>query len=38
MAAGRRLGHSERDRWSGWQRAPFTGESRSHVSVWQKAL
>lgn len=25
-----------RHRWSGWNREPFTGESRSHVSVWQK--
>jgi SAM-dependent methyltransferase len=25
-----------RERWSDWQRAPFTGDSRSHVSVWQK--
>jgi hypothetical protein len=25
-----------RERWSDWQREPFTGESRSHVSVWQK--
>lgn len=24
-------------RWSGWQREPFTSESRSHVSVWQRA-
>ncbi len=23
-------------RWSGWDRAPFTGDSTSHVSVWQK--
>jgi len=23
-------------RWAGWQREPFTAESRSHVSVWQK--
>ena len=30
--AGMRL----RDRWSDWSRAPFTGESRSHVSVWEK--
>jgi len=22
-------------RWSDWQRRPFTGESRSHVSVWR---
>jgi hypothetical protein len=38
MAVGLRPGHSERERWSGWQRAPFTGESRSRLSVWQKAL
>ncbi len=25
-----------RERWSGWGREPFTGESRAHVSVWQK--
>ncbi len=31
--AGMRL----RERWSGWKREPFTGESRSHVSVWEKA-
>ena len=30
--AGMRL----RDRWSGWQREPFTSESRKHVSVWEK--
>jgi len=24
------------DRWAGWDRAPFTSESRSHVSVWRK--
>ena len=30
--AGMRL----RERWSGWLREPFTAESRSHVSVWQK--
>jgi SAM-dependent methyltransferase len=23
------------DRWAGWDRAPFTGDSTSHVSVWQ---
>jgi SAM-dependent methyltransferase len=22
------------ERWAGWNREPFTGESRSHVSVW----
>jgi len=32
--AGMRL----RDRWSGWQREPFTSESRKHVSVWEKPL
>jgi SAM-dependent methyltransferase len=31
--AGMRL----RERWGGWQREPFTGESREHVSVWEKA-
>jgi SAM-dependent methyltransferase len=25
-----------RERWSDWARAPFTGDSRSHVSVWQR--
>ena len=30
--AGMRL----RERWGGWQREPFTGESRQHVSVWEK--
>ncbi|WP_030558884.1 class I SAM-dependent DNA methyltransferase [Streptomyces aureocirculatus] len=25
-----------RDRWEGWSRAPFTGESTGHVSVWEK--
>jgi SAM-dependent methyltransferase len=26
-----------RERWSDWQRTPFTDESTSHVSVWEKA-
>ncbi len=30
--AGMRL----RERWSGWNREPFTSESRSHISVWEK--
>ena len=30
--AGMRL----RDRWSGWKRAPFTSDSREHVSIWEK--
>ncbi|MER0246845.1 class I SAM-dependent methyltransferase [Streptomyces sp. HSW2009] len=25
-----------RDRWEGWAKAPFTHESRRHVSVWEK--
>jgi hypothetical protein len=27
-----------RDRWAGWKREPFTGESRAHVSVWEKPM
>lgn len=30
--AGMRL----KERWADWDRSPFTGESRSHVSVWQR--
>jgi SAM-dependent methyltransferase len=30
--AGMRL----RERWDGWNREPFTSESRQHVSVWEK--
>jgi SAM-dependent methyltransferase len=29
-------GMSLRHRWAGWDRAPFTGESTKHVSVWVK--
>jgi hypothetical protein len=25
-----------RERWEGWNREPFTNESRRHVSVWEK--
>ncbi len=25
-----------RERWSDWDRRPFTGESRKHISVWEK--
>jgi SAM-dependent methyltransferase len=32
----RLAGMSLRDRWAGWKREPFTSESTSHVSVWQK--
>jgi hypothetical protein len=30
--AGMRL----RERWSNWNREPFTSVSRKHVSVWEK--
>jgi hypothetical protein len=30
--AGMRL----RERWADWNRSPFTSESRSHISVWEK--
>jgi SAM-dependent methyltransferase len=33
----RLAGMTLRERWSDWNREPFTGESRSHVSVWEKA-
>jgi SAM-dependent methyltransferase len=29
-------GMTLRERWSGWTREPFTSDSRSHVSVWEK--
>jgi hypothetical protein len=25
------------ERWHGWDRSPFTSDSRQHVSIWQKA-
>lgn len=25
-----------RERWGGWHREPFTADSRSHISVWEK--
>lgn len=25
-----------RERWSGWNREPFTSDSRTHISVWEK--
>jgi hypothetical protein len=27
-----------RERWAGWQREPFTSESRQHVSIWEKLM
>ena len=32
----RMAGMTLRERWSGWDRAPFTSDSTSHVSVWEK--
>ncbi len=32
----RLAGMSLRERWSGWNREPFTSDSRQHVSVWEK--
>ncbi|HJV14106.1 MAG TPA: class I SAM-dependent methyltransferase [Propionibacteriaceae bacterium] len=34
----RLAGLSLRERWGGWQREPFTSQSTSHVSVWQKQV
>jgi SAM-dependent methyltransferase len=33
---GRLAGMTLRERWSDWSREPFTSDSRSHVSVWEK--
>lgn len=32
----RLAGMSLRQRWADWRRSPFTGESTSHISVWEK--
>jgi len=32
----RLAGMTLRDRWADWDRSPFTAESTSHVSIWQK--
>jgi SAM-dependent methyltransferase len=32
----RTAGMTLRERWSDWNRSPFTKDSKSHVSVWQK--
>ena len=32
----RLAGLSRRERWADWDRAPFTGESDSHITVWAK--
>jgi hypothetical protein len=31
----RLAGMTPRARWADWDRSPFTGESTSHVSVWE---
>jgi SAM-dependent methyltransferase len=33
----RLAGMTLRERWSGWKREPFTGDSMRHISVWDKA-
>ena len=30
-------GMTFRERWGGWEREPFTSESRTHTSVWERA-
>jgi SAM-dependent methyltransferase len=32
----RLAGMTRRERWNDWDRSPFTSESRSHISVWEK--
>jgi SAM-dependent methyltransferase len=32
----RLAGMTLRERWGGWKREPFTGDSTKHVSVWEK--
>jgi SAM-dependent methyltransferase len=32
----RLAGMTLRERWAGWKREPFTGDSDKHVSVWEK--
>ncbi|WP_181957780.1 hypothetical protein [Nonomuraea longispora] len=33
----RLAGMTLRERWAGWKHEPFAGDSRNHVSVWEKA-
>lgn len=33
----RLAGMTLRERWGGWNREPFTGDSDKHVSVWEKS-
>jgi hypothetical protein len=32
----RLAGMTLRERWGDWRRAPFTGASQYHISVWEK--
>jgi len=32
----RLAGMERRERWADWDETPFTSESRSHISVWEK--
>jgi SAM-dependent methyltransferase len=34
----RLAGMTLRERWSDWNRTPFTSQSRNHISVWEHAL
>ena len=34
----RLAGMTLRERWADWDRAPFTSDSRSHVSVWETTM
>ncbi len=34
----RLAGLTRRERWADWERSAFTGESESHVSVWEKPV
>jgi hypothetical protein len=33
----RLAGMTLRERWGGWKREPFIGDSDKHVSVWEKS-
>ena len=33
----RLAGMTLRERWGGWKREPFTGDSDKHISVWEKS-
>jgi SAM-dependent methyltransferase len=33
----RLAGMTLRERWAGWKREPFTGDSTKHVSVWERS-